>query len=63
MHARALRSSPLTSRVYHYRLTRLRSQARLLPAHDATKIGGYGVGLSSSLDMNDAESYSTITYE
>jgi len=63
MHARALRSSPLTSRVYHYRLTRPRSQARLLPAHGAAKIGGYQASLSSSLDMNDAKSYSTITYE
>jgi len=43
VHARALRSSPLTSRVYHYRLTRLCSQARLLPAlaTGLTSIVGY----------------------
>src|SRR4051794_37455751 len=35
MHARALRPSPLTSRMNHYRLTRQRSQARLLHARTA----------------------------
>jgi hypothetical protein len=63
MHARALRSSPLTSRVYHYRLTLRHSQARLLPARNTAKIGNYQTKPSSIFDMNGAESYNTISYE